>query len=349
MGYSSVESWYYRALFLFRFLRLLTKSCILKKAQLRQNVFGYVVWSLIFIVSLHLGHWCLEMRPKELSASEQGRVAALDYHVADVFIGTSHVASSINPWLLPQPSGVLSTSFLDASGMAKVVRANLDILRRARRVFLEVDAEILLIRSATLSRHVDTQLAELGVVPSRSLVDWLMHFPASMKARFPLFFGAKWDSHFFLVLREIHHRNKLMAFYRGHIPSPKIYRPEKEPGAADDLSNIRIAAADETRLLNSQQYISESIELLARLGTQVILIRYPKHTAYTSSLPTAWELHYQQAISYLQNEARKKGPDLRVMDLTKLGNWDTPYFRDPDHLNSFGAMKVADIIKFGIF
>lgn len=305
-------------------------------------IIAFMINSLIFI------HELLVFVPTNLSSTKAGLLSAYDHKVEDLFIGSSHVSSAINPYLLKHSPGILSLAFMNASATKAVLGAHNDLLVRARRVFIEIGGETLLSNSQNTLKSYDNSLFELAVKPDISVKEWIINFPKAFSAFFPRFYATKPLPEAIYYRKEFFAGNQHTLYWRGHSPTKKIFQNKNIKGTLH-LVNNRLDMLSFSRLTSNEQVVKSMLHEINHKYTQlkVVLVRYPKHDTFLSYVPAEVEKTYVDFIDKILADQKFKS-FVSVLDFQKFGPWQTEYFRDPDHLNSDGAAKVAEIINHQI-
>jgi hypothetical protein len=287
-------------------------------------------------------HWVLEQAPYRISAAQSGRIALAEKPL-DIFIGTSHVASAINPLLFQRSATVLATSFLDAHGIQLVVKQLCPSLGQEQRVFLEFGGEFLLMKAGLDSLSYRAHLRDLGVSIDIDPVKWITDFSHSFEDFFPRFFDTRITPRYLMSIPNTLQKNAETLGLRGHSPSQEQYGITNGFESIAVIGGKRAARRSEKDLADNIAKLRESIALLVDHGIRVILVRYPKSKDIDRIQPANADQIYEEVSRALIAEFKGSGK-VTLIDLNSAGGWDDTYFRDISHLNSRGAERVAKLL-----
>ena len=83
---------------------------------------------------------------------------------------------------------------------------------------------------------------------------------------------------------------------------------------------------------------------MASFDINLILLQYPHHTSYLESEPVSWPGEVRAALQRARGAG--DGEQIPFWDLLRVPNLvDGGDFRNGDHLNDFGARKLARLLE----
>jgi hypothetical protein len=267
---------------------------------------------------------------------------ALSERTEVIFLGNSHFYCGIRPDRFPFPAMTVAGSGFNYQHLEGVLRRHLGRLSGLRLVVIAFDANPLLNETAPLASE---------------LADWGL--PVTMRNRAPRPWHKKSPA---VLVRD------LDAWFRNLVAPPERLTPTMLltswgllpdrviPGFAPTSVQFRPQPGVSERVVRHSRLFKESqfepncasllriIRLLDSQGVRVVLLRTPFHPSYVAQRPRRWEELCEEALARVRAE-RSLAHVVPVWDLMEHPDFVDADFRDEDHLNARGSVRLCALLN----
>lgn len=255
--------------------------------------------------------------------------------------GTSHVAFGIDPSGLSGPVSIFAAGGLNYELMEQVVKRTAPLATNADCVLVEID--IIPLRGDAISKFNGdfSQVYRLGVQ--------LEDFPrsAAWKYRqrmiespflFPFFFTQRLVPKSFIWNKQLYRRQLTDELTKGYMASKAVISERNDGHVVVEYHrhDLRMNAWE----INTRA-LQRMLEMLARPGRKIWLVRFPHHRTYLEAQPLEWEVQIDQLIENIT----RLYPDVQYFDWMNDIAFTDQDFADGHHLNYRGARKMTSRVS----
>jgi hypothetical protein len=260
-----------------------------------------------------------------------------------LFVGSSLVATDINPSLFPFPAANLTAKGMDYVMMEKAARRLMPLMPRLRCAVIET--YIYPLRADVIETH-GGDFGDLYALGIR-----LRDFPRHPYWKLKQFLSET-------VFRGVFFLSRLTPRSLFWPPKARLDIPRyTEGGVVAGHAPSRGVLAEGTsardwiasqRLNLRYDRFTENVDALLRMakafrehGVRVVFLRFPHHASYLSEMPAEWDREFDRMLEALRAQA---GADFQYLDLRHAPGLADADFQDAVHLNSAGAAKMAGLL-----
>jgi lysophospholipase L1-like esterase len=274
-------------------------------------------------------------------------VASLSNRTQVLFLGSSHVLFGIRPQRYSVGAMNLAATWLDYSCVRSVVEKHLPRVPNVKVVVIEYDELPLVcdLVPVMIGTNDPRALGELELTP--------LEFPADGLAERLGVLRAAWTYPLTVLPRVTplgwtNRTNSCSPLYhpsRGFAPG-FFYADWVTPPSYDFrvfFAALTSAAQNERVVQRNLRALEETIALLRRRGVTVVLLRLPHSREYASRRPPIVAARWRQLQERLR-ALSQRDERLLLLDWGEKGGFQPADFCDDNHLNVFGADKLARLL-----
>lgn len=274
-------------------------------------------------------------------------VASLSDRTKVLFVGSSHVLFGVRPQRYSVPTMNLAATWLDYSCARRVVEKLLPRVPNLNVAVIEYD-ELPLIADlvpAMVNAKDLRPLRELSLNPFEFPADDLVLHLRVLYTAFtspmhslPRLTPLAWEDRA-QACTPLNHPAR--GFSPGYFFTDDVTPPSYDPKVVFDA--LAIAARHDGIVTRNLNALHDTIALLRRRGVSVVLLRLPHDRGYAQGRPPIVQARWQQLQRGVAAESRADA-GVVVLDWGEHPAFQPHDFRDNNHLNAFGADKLAGLL-----
>ena len=274
-------------------------------------------------------------------------VASLSDRTEVLFVGSSHVLFGIRPQRYSVSAMSLASTWMDYACIRSVAEKHLRRVPNLKVAVIEYD------ELPFVSDLVPSMIATNDPRPLEELALTPLEFPADDWAERVRVLVAAWTFPLTTLPRltplgwtnaaeacsPLHHPPR--GFAAGYYYTDGVTPPSYDPRVV--FTALNSAAQNEKVVERNLRALEKTIAIFRRRGVTVVLLRLPHDRDYAPQRPALVAARWQQ----LQNRVRalsRHDPRIVVRDWGERPEFEPGHFCDNNHLNVFGADKLARLL-----
>jgi len=259
-----------------------------------------------------------------------------------LFIGPSHIECGIRPERYSMNVMNLTCPGQNYSCAERLVKKHIERVPNLKVAVIEFE-EVPLIANTLASMHKDYRLLlELGLSPHELPTNNIL---IKLKAacypilNLPRVTPVQWLKRRTDDASAQRSRNFAAGYYQAEVVMPPDYNPHPR------FDKFLKLARNQAMIDQNLRALLAMIDLLRGRGITVVLLRLPHHALYRENTPA---LLHSQVDRMKRSIAGRYAADKQVVfwDLGNAAGFeDRRFYVDPEHLNVFGANKLAQVLN----
>ena len=293
---------------------------------------SYIFVLILFLMTPYLLNSLTNEFVVESSIWKMSRRTLITEQPQLVFIGSSRFYSGVRPDFLPESAVVLSLPFMNSIHLYDIVKANIDSLLKAKKVFLEVSPEGLKIDSLKLFSGQKKRLQRLGVAIDPDYASLLDYDKRSFSFLFPDLLSFRWNPNS-VEYRFFTERSDPLDHLEPYGFLPQNFKKNLLK-SSEEWRKLVVGNISESQLaIQNQVAFKKTSELMRAKGIEFFFVLMPVASNYEK-----WQREYFQ--DFYLNTLSEPEISKRLLDL--MGVVGDEQFADSNHLSPDGARELTE-------